>query len=129
MTELMRPAFRCPVTAYIHAEQPMSYSQHMCLEFPSRNPPSPPSEKSRAQFQQDSRVLVHVSSEKTQTWFQTGGHIYSRCPTSLSKMGGFFPPRWGATVTENFDDKRQHVYQNTKFHLQQPLNLQMHFCH
>lgn len=63
VTELVRPGFRCPVTAYMHAEQPMSSSQHMCLEFPSRNPPSP-SEKSAAELQQDNRGLVHVSAEK-----------------------------------------------------------------
>lgn len=130
VTELVRPGFRCPVTAYMHAEQPMSSSQHMCLEFPSRNPPSP-SEKSAAELQQDNRGLVHVSAEKNRELASNkGAYLWSDAPCLCQKWVGFFPQvgRHSDFMTKNSNDKRQHVYQNSKFHLQHPLNLQMHFC-
>lgn len=92
----------------------MSYSRHTCLEFPSRNPASPPSEINDPS---SSRTTAHLSAfqEKTREFVSNkGAYLYSRYPPTpppLPKMGLFFlqvGPH-GYSMTQNSDDKRQKV--------------------
>lgn len=53
----------------------MSYSQHKCLEFPSRNPASRPSEINDPSSTRTTAQLSAFQERKPENLFQTRGHI------------------------------------------------------
>lgn len=76
---------------YIHAERPMSYSQHTCLEFPSRNPASRPSEINDPSSTRTTAHLSAFQERKPENLFQTRGHIcIPDNPPTIAKNGSFF---------------------------------------
>lgn len=90
----------------------MSYSRHTCLEFPSRNPASPPHQKLTTRVPPGQLLTCPRSKRENQRiCFKQGGIFVFPIPPCLCQKWVFFC-RWGPhgySMTQNSDDKRQKV--------------------
>lgn len=135
-TELVRPAFRPapsqPTHTHTHAEQPMSSSQHMCLEFPSRRVHRQKNHPTRGPAGQP-RPCPCFQRDTQRLGFKQGAMFIVRLPQRLCQKNGWvLSPRWGSTVTSwpRILTRGSTCTKTLNSFCRNPphFNLQMHFC-